>query len=358
MDIKTYYAEKLSKMLFLNIKKEKLKDIFNIELKEDIYMPVAAEDLAERVKKGDFLQKIPIGFFVEGMYYVLGADSNFKYNEYYKTMILNTIEADQYIKGRIAKEVKKKCYEDAYILLKGLTYIEITKENYLKMFLLCDKLRIKSKMYKDEALEIIEKAKQFEDFPEPYFYEALVLKDEGDFQKALFCINTYLSKGGEETKEVSEFKTSLKIVNDYDKGKDLVCEDPDDALKLLIPLIDDLGDNAEIYYYIAVAYRNLQNPEKAIYYLNEALAIDNAVVEVINELGINYAAIGEFEKAISYFRSAFQYTGSIEICTNLVMCYLNIKDIKQAKVHLKLAKEIDANDEVVLQLEKMLNVNE
>ena len=71
--------------------------------------------------------------------------------------------------------------------------------------------------------------------------------------------------------------------------------------------------------------------KKAIYYLNDSLAISSDYVEVINELGINYACLGEYETAIKYFRTAFEVTKSIEICTNLIMCYLNIGDNKQAK---------------------------
>ncbi|WP_373899019.1 tetratricopeptide repeat protein [Haloimpatiens sp. FM7315] len=356
MDLKAHYSEKLSKLFFLNIKKQKLRELFKVDIKEDIYIPVAAEDLADKIKNESSLNKIPMSFFLEGMFYVLGADSNFKYNEYYNTMLLNAKESDKYIKSRIAKEIKKSNYEEAYIMLKGLFYIEKSQDNLSKLLLLCDKLRSEnSKLYREEELDLIEKSKKFdENFKEPYFYESLLYRDDKDFQKAFYCINTYISKGGEETKEITEFKDSLKVVNDYDKGKELVNTEPDNALNILMPLLDTIGDNAEIYYYIAVAYRNLKNHQKAIYYLNEALSIDDKAVEIINEMGLNYASIGEFEKAIAYFRSAFQFTGSVEICTNLIMCYLNTKDIKQAKIHLKLAKEINKEDEIVKDLEKLI----
>ena len=58
--------------------------------------------------------------------------------------------------------------------------------------------------------------------------------------------------------------------------------------------------------------------------------------------------------AIQYFRKAFEVTKSIEICTNLVMCYLNVKDFEQARIHLDIAKKIDAKDEIVIQLENQL----
>lgn len=356
MNLKAHYSEKLSKMLFLNIRKEKLKEIFNIELKEDIYIPVATEQLASKVKSGDLLDIIPMSFFIEGMFYVLGADPYFKFNEYYKEILLKGKDTDKYIKHKIAKDIKNKLYEEAYIKLKGLCTIEAREDNFSKLLFLCDKLRVSSNMYIEEENELIDKCKKFnENFAEPYLYEGLVLRDKGDFNKAYYCINTYLSKGGENTKEITDLKESLKLVNEYDKAKTMVDEEPQEALKILIPLIDTLGDTAEIYYYIAVSYRNMGNHDKAIYYLNDALAIDSNAVEIINEAGLNYASIGEYEKAISYFRTAFSYTGSVEICTNLVMCYLNINDIKQAKAHFKMAKNLDPKDEIVLQLESIIS---
>jgi tetratricopeptide (TPR) repeat protein len=121
--------------------------------------------------------------------------------------------------------------------------------------------------------------------------------------------------------------------------------------------LDIFGDSAEVYYYIAVAYRNLSNYEKAIYYLNEAAGIDDALIEVVNEYGINYASLGDYERAIQYFRKAFEATKSVEICTNIIMCYLNLGKIKEAQDHMELAVRLDPDDEIVIQLQNMLQNN-
>ena len=357
MDIKSYFADKLSKVLFLEIKKDKLKEVFSVSSSESVYVPVITDDIADKIKRGSSLDKIPMSFFVEGMFFVLGTDNKFRYNEYYKSVLKSSDNNSKFIKNKISKYVKQKKYEDAYILLRGLSRIESTEDIYSKLLFLCDDLRKKSAMYKDEEMDVIEESKEIKNFCEPYFYEALILKDDGDFQKALFSLNTFLANGGKPTKEVIDFKASLKMINDYERGKSLVTEDPNVALEILLSLTESLADSAELFYYIAVAYRNLKNNLKAIYYLEKAMSIDDKAVEVINELGINYAAVGDYEKAILYFRDAFQYTGSVEICTNLIMCYLNTNNLKQAKAHLKLAKQIDPKDEIVVKLEKMLENN-
>lgn len=354
MDIKSYFADKLSKLLFLEISKENIKKIFDVEISEDIYIPVKSDSIVNQVKAEESVDQIPLSFFIEGIVYVLGADKSFRFNEEYKKILKHISNSDKFIKGRIAENAKNKSYEDAYILLKGLLQLDSSIEIFDKLILIADELRSKDKMYKEEELEIIEMAKANENYATPYFYESIIRKEEGDYEKALFCINNYISRGGEETIEVTELKESLKSVINYEEGKALVYDHPKDALKVLLPLLNEFGNDAALYYYIAVCYRMLENYEKAIYYLNESMSIDNNIVEVVNELGINYASIGDYKSAIAYLRKAFEATKSVEICTNLIMCYLNDNDIESARIHLDIAKKLDSEDEIVVQLENIL----
>lgn len=354
MDSSTFFKEKLATLLFLEIDKKKMYEIFHVCVEDTVFIPVRPENLAGSVKNIEDASLVPISVFVEGMFYELGADSDFKYSSIYKSILLSLKESIPYIKGCIYKEVKKEKYDNAYLLLKGLLCLENNKDNFSKLFNVIECIRINNQYIKDEELNMIEKAKLIKDYPLPYYYEALIKKDNGDFDGALFCINSYIQNGGEETKEITELKCTLKSIVDYEKGKELAFTDPKSALSYFIPLLDEFGDDPSLYYYIAVSYRILQNSEKAIYYLNEALAIDKDFIDVINELGINLACIGDYESAITYFRKAFEVTRSIEICTNLVMCYLNINDIEQAKTHMEIAKKIDPKDSVVLELESVL----
>ncbi|MBA5850894.1 tetratricopeptide repeat protein [Clostridium sp. cel8] len=353
MDIKVHLKDKLSSMLFLEIDKNNLKKIFNTDLKGQIYLPIAASNIIDTVKAQKNMDKIPVQFFIEGMFYVLGADRDFKYNDSYIEILKNTPNSVKFIKGKIAKQVKDKKYEDAYILLKGLLNVEKTKEVYDKIIILVDYIRKTDSSYKSEELEILEDAESIDNYALPYFYDAIIQREDENYEKALFCINNYISRGGEKTMEALDFKESVKSVVEFNKAKEILNENPTEALKIMLPLMDVFGDHPSFYYYVAVAYRLLENYEKAIYYLNEALNIDSSIVEVINEMGINYACIGDYKTAISYLRKAFEATRSVEICTNLVMCYLNLNDMKSAREHFNIAKKLDPKDEVVIQLENI-----
>lgn len=355
MSMESYLLEKLSKILFLEIKQgSKINDFM---FKENTFLPVKGDEIIDKTKAGDDLKNIPVNMFIEGMVYVLGADKEFRFNNTYKELINHIPNSDRFIKAAIFKHIKEEKYEDGYIMLRGFLEIQATKDIFDKALLLVNGLRVKDSKFKEEELTLIEKAKKISNYSKPYFYEALIKRDEKDFQGALFCINQYLSQGGELTEEISEIKASLNTITEYDKAKEIVYEAPKQALEILLPLLDTLGDSAEIYYYIAVAYRILENHEKAIYYLNEALAISGDYVEVVNELGINYASLGNYDFAIKYFRKAFEVTKSIEICTNIIMCYINTNDLKQARLHLDIAKKLDPKDEIVLELEEILSRN-
>jgi tetratricopeptide (TPR) repeat protein len=354
MEGKSYFSDKLSSILFLEINKDKLMSLFNVYLTENVYMPIKSSKLIDRIKSENNLNEISINNFLEGMVYVLGIDEDFKYSDVYIKMLLSFKQSISFIKNLIFNEIKGEQYENAYIFLKGLVNLEKNEENFDKLISIAEIIRAKDKGFTSEELVIIDKAKELENFSVPYLYEALINKDEGDYNAALFSINTYISKGGKQTADISDFIHLLKNIVNYEDGKTLISEDPDKALKLLIPLLEEYSDDASLYYNIAVGYRVLQNHEKAIYYLNEALEIDDAIVEVVNELGINYASLGDFNTAIQYLRKAFEATKSVEICTNLIMCYLDAGDTEQAKNHLEIARKLDNKDEIVMELVALL----
>ena len=53
------------------------------------------------------------------------------------------------------------------------------------------------------------------------------------------------------------------MITSYDKAKTMVYESPKEAFGNIITIIRRAWGNAEIYYYIAIAYRILENYEKS-----------------------------------------------------------------------------------------------
>ena len=159
MNLKQYFSEKLSKILFLEISKDKFKEIFKISSDETIYIPIKSDSIIEKVKNGENLEDIPLSFFVESMFYVIGADEQFKYNLRYMEILKNIAKSTDYIKGAIFKEIKNDKLEDAYLLLKGLSVIQPTDEIYEKLFKLLENLRTLEPLYREEEHNLISQAK-------------------------------------------------------------------------------------------------------------------------------------------------------------------------------------------------------
>jgi len=359
MQAKDIFKEELSKLIFLNVKRTTIEDIFKVKINSDIDLPLRAVKITENINNGVEFNNIPLSLFIEGMFFVLGADENFIFNKEYKETLSNFKNSTIIIKALIFEELKKNNLLEGYIMLKGLITIEENKDNYDKLLSLCEALRIKNKEFEEEEISLINKLKDIKKYSNPYLYETIINKEKHDYQEALISLNNYLTLGGESNEEIKELNSTLKYLSNYNLGIQLSITEPIKALKLLLPLIEEGEESAIIYYHVAVSYRNLQNYEKAIYYLNESMAIDNALPEVVNELGINYAALGDYTSAIKYLRKAFEATKAIEICTNLVMCYLNLGDKEQAKLHLEIGKKLDGEDDMVRELEKIMieNIN-
>ena len=346
------YTEKLKDLFFFDLKPEVVKNIFKVDLVKEISFPVRAKRLINDVSDARYNGGFPISYIIEGMYFIIGADPKFKYKENY----ISILEKNDYkiIKKIIAEEVSKNEMEDAFILLKGLAVVQPNSENYEKLLIVAHQLSQNDLSFLDEEKSVIEEAKSIPKFPLVYLYEAMIKRKEEDYELAEFAINKYVDLGGQVDEEISQFIEELNLSKDFDLGKELVLKNPSESIKILLPLLDNFKDNTSLLYNIALAYRNLKNHEKAIYYLNEVMRIDSNIVEVFNEFGLNYASLEDYKNAIPYFRKAFEATKSIEICTNLILCYYNDKNMEQAKLHLEIAKKIMPEDEVVIQLEKML----
>lgn len=360
MDYNTVIKERLAKLLFLEINQKVFKEIIKIPeyvefTNKDLYIPISHKYITENIQDEIRIKNLPIYYFIEGMFFSMGADENLRFNEDYETILTYITDTEACIKSLIAKNIKEDDLIDAYILLKGFYRFSKDKEVMKKLLLVGETIREKDKSFKEILLKDIEYCENhLLKIREAYLYKALILKDENDYEGAKVAINEYVNNGGQVNDEIEILIDDINNVSNYEKAIDYLDKDVAKAIKIFVDLLEKFPENPLIYYYLAVAYRKLENYEKAIYYLNESLEIETGIYEVIVELGINYACLNQFEEAIKYFKKAFEATKEVEICTNIVMCYLNMNKIEEAKIHLELAKKINPEDEIVKELEKIL----
>ncbi len=327
----------------------KIEDLKDHE--EDLFLPLSPDYIAQNITK-DLTKDLPFGEFVKGMYYVSGADPRFDMVPLYKT-ILKDLQREDLIKGYSAKLLKDNKIEEALIYLLGLYTIH-QEEDVLKNTLsLLEELSLEKSMYQDALSEYADEAIN-RGIKEGHLFKGSFLRLTADFKGAVVQLREYLRLGGEETSDITLELEFLDRKSRIIEGEEILYEDPTKFLSLILPLVDREEDNPRLLLMIGMAYRMLNHPEKAIYYLNEALAIDEAYVDVLNELGINYAALGDYKKAVEYFHALFAQVRTIEILTNLIMSYLNLKDYDAARAHIEIGELMDPHDEILLEIKALL----
>lgn len=352
MDYNVKFREKLKNYVFIELKTEFLtKNISSLynekELGDAVSIPINTKYIVEDKNISEYIKT---QYIVQGMYYVLGADANFKYNSIYLAILGYLKDSINYIKSVISKEYQKGNYEDAFIYLRGLLKVTKEKDIFHNALAVGEILREQNADFNDVQLELLNEYKEFYQDAYPYLIEALIDFSKGSFDNANVKIHNYLAKGGESTEEIQNFIKELEDRLDYSKVTNNLEDKPEEAIKILLQKLDEGENNPSILYYLAIAYRNIELYEKAIYYLYEALDMDNSYIDVINELGINYAALGDYHNSIKYFRAAFDATKSIDICTNLILSYYYNNEIENAKKHIKIAEAINKDDEILKQI--------
>ena len=360
-DYKTMYKDKLSKMLFLEVDQEGFKKSIHmpeyIKFKNsDLYIPISADYVAKNANNELRLSNLPIYYFIEGMFTAFGADPNIRYIDDYGTILTYIPDSEECVKSLIADKIKQDKLDDAYILLKGLYRYCEEEDIMIKLLSVGEAIREKDSGFTELLSEDIEVCKEkFFKCPEPHLYNALILKDDGDFKGAEVEIHEYINKGGKVNSEIEGIVKDVENISTYEKAVELVKDNPEKAIELLEPLSKEFSENPLIYYDLGVCYRKIQHYNRAIHYLNKSLSIESGILEVVNELGMNYACLNEFEEAIKYFKKAFEASKEVEICTNIVMCYYNLGDMEQARLNLDIAKKLAPDDEIVMEIDQMLN---
>ena len=350
--------ERLSKLIFIELNDmsvlERINgDFYKNLLGKDILFPIDLKMMTEN--KNPKRSDLTMDKFFVGMLLCIGGNDGFIYNNYYEDIILNFENSQEFYKGYIYNLINQGDLFEAYILLRGFSKIYYDCNYKEKLISVLYNLKDKNDFLKSEFKKELDDAmKNYRDFTRVYIYKSMMEKDEGKYMLALESIDRYINFSENVHQDVKDYRNQLVSFKDYEDGKDKIYSSPKEALEKLIPLMDMFKDDALLPYYIAIAYRKLGMYEQAIYYLEISRELDLDIVEVVNELGLNYASIEMYDKAISCFKTVFKVTNAIEVCTNLIMSFYKINDVENMDRYFDLAKKINEDDEVLKELQNVI----
>lgn len=351
--------DRLSKLIFIELKdlgvlKQLSFSLYKILKGREVLFPVDLKMVAD--EKNPKRSELTMDKCFIGMLLCIGGNKDFIYNEVYEEIILSFEKSQEFYKGYIYSLIQKEELFEAYILLKGLCSIYVGNEYKEKLISVLYALKDKSDFLKDECKKEIEDGiKNYKSLNKAYLYKSLYERDEGNYIVAIYNIDEYIKNEKDYNKEeIDTYRNQILSYKDYEDGKEKVYTSPKEALEKLIPLIDVFKGDAILYYHIAVACRKLSMNEQALYYLERSREIDTDIVEVVNEIGLNYSVLGDYNKAVKFFEKVFEVTNSIEVCTNLIMCYFKLNKENEMNRYLKIAKSINKDDEILKEIEKFI----
>lgn len=351
--------DRLSKLIFIELKdlgvlKEINLNLYKVLKGKDILFPVDLKMVADM--KNPKRTDLTMDKFFVGMLLCIGGNEKFIYNDYYEDIILNFDNSQEFYKGYIYSLIQNDELFEAYIMLKGLSKIYFNNEYKEKLISVLFELKDKNDFLKYECKNQIDDAiKNYKGFNKAYLYKSMMERDEGNYILAIHSIDNYANKEKNFDKyEIDIYKNQLLSYRDYEDGKSKIYSSPEEAMKKLVPLIEIFKDDALLYYYIAIACRKLSMYEQAIYYLECSRKIDTDIVEVVNEIGLNYASLNMYSNAVDYFETVFKVTNAIEVCTNIIMCYFKLNESDKMNYYFEKARLLNKDDEVLKELETFI----
>jgi tetratricopeptide (TPR) repeat protein len=358
--ISKYLSEKTKDVVFTELKKGKEIVINDYKIDNSFSIPMLTKDVLKKVK-GDQDVDINVDSMINGMIKVIGIDEEFKYADKYIEFLLNF---DSEIGNKILKNGLYYASKESYI--EGLIHISAAYKflnddinvlyNYAKI---CDELAEKEKDDKEKYNDFLEEAKEvfnyivekYPDFPDSYYFLGFYYAMDSEYSRAKEYFKIAINNGIDDNKraKIIELIKDLEDKSQFEIGSKLVMDERfQEGLEKLLPLEEFHTDWWNLLFFIGLAYRHLNEYEKAIDYFTRTLKYNSGHSETLNELGIACLSIGNTKDAKTAYKEAIKINpNNHELLCNMGIVHLNEENFDEAERYLKLAKKIKNDDDIV-----------
>ena len=366
--IEKYLLKKADELAFITIKNDGDFKLKGYTLPSNgLDVPIKNEVLVKGIKENTAQDGINSMSIADAMIYIMGIDSNFKYNDEYKKF-LKALESNINLDLRAYMGyMSRKYFEigestDSLIYLKSLiTMFPDDIDGMYHYAIVCQELAQQYQKDSDnegmnnfllEALDKLEKVISLdESFSHAYYHLGYHYYNQGQYIKAKVIWEESLKLGLEDdlVSEVQDNIGKMDFKVQYEEGYTLVFQGrSEEALEKLLPLESEHSDWWNLLFMIGLAYKNMNEIEEAKSYFERILILKPHQVDTMVELGLCEAAVFNLEKAIEHFSTAAKIKEDPEILCNLGMAYLNNGELDDAIYYTERAYELDPEDEITI----------
>ena len=356
--IEKYLKERVDDIVFIHLKDDKSLQVKDSILDSTVPLPIPLKEVVSRVKEEEQDNEISILKIIQGMVYIIGIDSEFKYNETYKKF-LTTFDKDifKFVLEQAIKLTETGHKVEALICFKACCYIKRNDLDSLYNYARCSEELAKEwsgesvKDFEDEAVEVFENLVEIHpDFPLSYYHLGFHYVNRKFYKKAEVTWDKCLELGVDENKEM-EILNKLSEISykiQYEEGYNLVLSGrPQEGLEKLLPLEEKYPEWWNLQFFIGLSYRYIMDFEEALKYFLKAHRIKPSQTDILNEIGLCNISLGRTMEAIKYFKRALNIKNEDpEILCNLGIAYIEDGNIELANKYVSKSLEINPDDEI------------
>jgi Flp pilus assembly protein TadD, contains TPR repeats len=356
----------LKNILFIKLPASMERDINNFHVDNSIEIPVQRP---EGSRDFDPAKDISVELIVAGMLKILAYQNDHVHAPYYREFVL-ALQPDAVQELNIAAiaQEQKQNFPFAEELFLTVCHLAPQSATYINLATLYSRKAaedtakgVQYDLYQQKALETLKEGLDVvgEDAPllsELGFFHLY----QGNVEIAKEYLDRYLAIADEDGKKAHV----QKIVDDIDAklNDDQTLMRSYDAIQMnkepeAVALLDSfLADNPKVWnawFLKGWALRRMGNYQKAEEALLAALANSKGTSDIYNELAICSLETGKPELAKDYLNTAVDLDSqNITLISNLAYLYLKDRMWDEAREYLEIARTIDPNDPLIIQLMK------
>lgn len=352
MRLDNYFIKFTNNLAYLD-----LKESADYELLNDLPLPIYVSDMQSGILTGQMADKIDVENFLQGMLINIGADPEFIHNEEYKSIIAHYIPDVSKYTASISLNIADEYIDKALLLLRA-GYLLNPLDNYnayLYARLLWPRAYEVEDKFKDdfirESLEILQSIlNKDNNFAIAYYELGNIYANLGEYVKSRNYYNNALRKT--DTDEAcNEIRDRLSEINDnaeieealYFIGKGNYNE----AIIKLTGLLSN-KKRADAYYYLGVAYQNIEQYENSIMAFENSLDSGAEFRELYNDYAISLYVSGKEIEALDLIdEGLLKYPSDPRLAYNKIQINLTLGNLSRAKEDIEeLLTFDDLSDEI------------